>query len=846
MKTKHLFFSTVLAAAAFSACSNEDLVENGNAVVNGEGVNISVTATKGEQADTRFGIDVKEDGALGSQYWAKTDMLGALLYTNADGNNMLTNYPFKPAEGSKFDENGKAATLDFSTPTAVSKGKYVFYTQYRKDHIGDEEFEVKLAGRQEMDPANPTAHISEYDLMITPAVSLEGIKYGDATELPLTFRSIYNATRFHIELKEADKPVTIQRIVIKNGTTSPTQALLKTKSKIVPSKLNDLVKGITESWSDGRTKDESTVVLESSGELVASEATAEDYKRAANALQVGTGAHVGQIDDETSIVLAIKGGKTLKAGESFDAYVLLPAGTYTDGLAYDIYTDRGVSRKKTGLAASNLVLTAGKAKRINVELKYKVNGNDIELPTTFDIASDQDWLDAVAYVTENYGSYGSSDKWATPTFNLLQDVKGSLPNFKVIVDTGDKKLTLTGTNNLNTIAYDLKKANIGNEGTLTIAGGTASAAAVWTVKTLTNSGTVTIAANSKLAVEENVVNTGNITNAGVVEVTGTTTNGNVITKPAAVITNTNKMTLTGALTNYKKATVNVNQTAASTTFTLGVASENYGAINIADGATLTADAGQLTNKGVITLNNAAALTGGGTGKELDNEEGVIIITDAGKNYGLTVPAANKNGVIKTAVASLDAIKTAGSKVGAVANTLINTIELTQSIKVEDNLSLTTADLSLATGVKLEVNGTKTVTCKNLVIAGAGASVAPYDKEGVDDKPAAALTAGAVVVAENATFTIAENLTVGNNCTALTVGKNATLTNNGDIRAGDSETVVTVNVAEGGKLINETTGTMTYAKLNIATNKGTITNNSKTEIKVAGKMVGSMNGAFAFN
>lgn len=343
-----------------------------------------------------------------------------------------------------------------------------------------------------------------------------------------------------------------------------------------------------------------------------------------------------------------------------------------------------------------------------------------------------------------------------------------------------------------------------------------------------------------------VENTGSIANAGIVEVTGTTMNGNAINKPAAIITNTNKMTLTGALTNCEKATVNVNQTATNTTFTLSAASENNGAINIADGATLTASTEALTNKekGVITLNNAAALAGGTT--LLDNENGVIIITDASKGYKLTVPATGKNGVIKTTVASLDAIKKAQAKVAAEADKLINTIELTQSIKVEDALTLTGANLSLAADVKLEVNDGITVTCENLVIAGAGASVAPYDKNGVKDKPAATLTAGAVEVKENATFTVAKNLTVGDACVALTVGKNAALTNNGDIKAGGSETEVTVNVAEGGKLINATTGTMTNAKLNIATNKGTITNNSETAIKVKGGMVGSMNGAFTFN
>ncbi len=840
MRTKHFFFSAVLAASAFSACTNEDFAENGNVAVNGEAVNISIAASKGgDQADTRFGIDVNTDGSLGNQYWVESDMLGALLYTNADGSGMLTNYPFTPA--GKFDENGKAATMSFKTPTAVSKGTYVFYTQYLKNYVGNEAFNVELADRQEMDPANPTAHISNYDFMIAPAVSLAGIKYGDATELPLTFRSIYNAVRFHIELKDANAPVTIQRIVIKDGNSSPTA--FKTKSKIVPSKLTGLVGNVTENWSDGKATAQ-TAVLTTSKELDASKAVSADYQMAADALEVQTG-HVDQKDGAASIVLAIKDGKTLKAGDAFDAYVLLPAGEYTNGLAFDIYTDKGVSKQTIETGDSFKGLTAGKTKRINADLKYTVNDNNIELPTTFDIASDQDWLDAVAYVTTNYGAYGNTTNWNTPTFQLLKDVKGTLPSFKINVNTGANKLTLTGENNLTTIASDLTSANIVNEGTLAIGpavGATAANPTEWTINSLTNKGTLSVATNSKLTVATTVANVGSIVNAGEVVVTTTTTNGDATSKVAATITNTGKMTLTGTLTNEEGATINVNQPAAGL-FNVKAASSNKGNISIADGATLTASTAALTNAGIITLNNAAVLNGGSV---LDNENGIIIITDASKSYELTVPAGDK-GVIKTAVSTLDAIKEAQKKVAATANNLINTIELTQSIKVEEALDLTSAvNLSLAADVKLEINKNVTVTCGNLIVAGAGVSVAPYDKAGEDKNPAAKVTAGSIEIAENATFDIAKNLTVGDACIALTVAKNASLTNNGTIKAdGAAETPVTVNVAENGKLTNAATGKMENAKLKVDTNAGAIINQSETAIKVAGGMVGTMTGNFTF-
>lgn len=843
MRTKYLLFSTIFAAATVSSCSNEEFVENGGIEIGGEKVAISITAQKGgDDASTRSGINVGDEGQLTSQYWEAGDKLGGLLYANENGDGMLTNYPFIPTDTKAFENGGKPTVMSFKTPTAVSKGTYMFYTPYVTDHVDNGKFEVVLSDRQEMDPANPTAHLGANNFMIAPGISLAGIPYGEegaVNNLPIQFRSIYNLTRISIKLENAKAPVTIQRIVVRDGNASPTA--LKTKSQIVPSKVNALVKTVAEEWSDGKAINGGSEIVVAQGELDASKATAADYQLAAKALEVKTG-HVTQSDGANAIVLAVKGGKTLNAGETFDAYVLLPAGAYSSGLKYDIYTDKGVSAQSITSAKLG-VLNAAKSKKISCTLNYGAGNNNIELPTTFDIASDQDWKDAVSYVTTNFGSYGSTSNWNAPTFNLLKDIKGTLPaDYAIVVTTGGNKLTLDGANTLNAVAHDLTDANIINDGTLTIAGGTAATPKEWTVSSLVNKGTVSVGATAKLAITTTLENLGDLTNAGEVEVTTTTTNGKADGSVVGTITNTGKFTATQALTNHENSVINVNNTVKA--FTLSAASLSAGEINIADKATLTASAAALTNTGVITLTDGAILAGGST--QLINANGIIVITDASKDYKLTVPAIGSNGIIKTTVSTAAGITAAQGKIAATENNLINTIELTSSIKVASNLVLTGVNLSLAADVKLEIKKDQTVTCAELIASGAGASVVPYTTDGTSN-PTAKVAAGAIEVKENASLTIAENLTVGDACTTLTVGKTATLTNNGTITANAStpNTAVAVSVSENGSFINSATGLMTNALLNISANKGVIQNLSATAIKVAGQMVGTMNGSFEF-
>lgn len=854
MKTKHLLFSTVLAAAAFSACTNEDFVENTPGDdLGGEKVNISILASKGaDEAATRIGLDPNENGSLSGAkpYWENDDMLGGLLFTAADGSAMLTNYPFKPSE--TIEEGEKPTAVTFTTPTAVSKGLYVFYTPYDKKHVSNGTFTTTLADRQEMEPADPTAHLMANDFMISPTVSLAGIEYEAENELPIRFKSIYNYVRINITLKEATEPVTIQRIVFKNAASGESFA---TTAQIVPSKLRALQEAATGNWSDGKASNATVILTGSTGskDLDAEKAVASDYSKATGTFEVSDATKlVTQSGTTSAIVLSIKGGKELKAGESFNAYVLLPHGTYTDGISYDIYSDKGVSEQVLKPTSGSLELKAGRTSSASCTVNFTINNNDFEVPETFDIASDQDWKDAVVYVTENYSIYGSTTSWNTPTFNLLKDVKGTLPNFAIDV-TGNNKLTLTGENTLNgTIAYGLTSAKIVNEGTLTVAG-EPDAATAYTVYSLANSGTVTV--NGNLEITTSLTNTGTFVNAGKTTVTTTTMNGDATKKPAAVLTNTGTFTATQTLTNCEGATINVNNTAASTGFTLTAASTNSkGAnINIASGATLTASTAALTNAGTITLNDAAILAGGTTldnGKAADNDEGTIVITDASKNYQLTVPASGQNGIIKTTVSTLAGIEAAQKKVAGTANNLINTIELTSSIKVDDDLDLDGVNLSLAKDVKLEIENAKTVTCENLVVAGAGASVAPYSADGSVEEPAATLATKTVDVKDGASFTISKDITVGKDTdaevTALTVGKASSLTNNGSIVGDDAGTTpITVNVAAGGSLENSADGTVT-GKFTIASNDGEISNSSENAIQVTGGMNGKMEGKFTFN
>lgn len=849
MKTKHLLFSTIVGAGALVSCTNEELIDNSNVNLAGEKINIEIAANKsGFAYDSRVGIDADENGSLAGQpYWQATDKLGGLLFVDPNGESMLTNYPFVPTE--EIGEGEKPTSMTFKTPTAVSKGTYVFYTPYKSEYVSNETFNVELADRQEMDPANPTAHLSDYNFMISPTVDIAGIPYGETgavNELPIQFKSIYNYTRLKITLKEASEPVTIQRIVFKHGSMGSN---FKSSVNIVPEKIRAIVNNIGEKWSDGKTKDESSVVITADGDINASKAIASDYILASDNFEVYDDASVALLDRNEkakTITLYVKGGATIKAGETFNAYVLLPYGTYTEGVKYDIYTDKGVTENKVIKPTDGkLVLKAGKTAFASCELNYTMNSNSFVTPTTFDISDAADWNEAVAFVSENFSLYGSTTDWQAPTFHLLKDVKGELPDFKVNVTAENGcKLTLEGENKLEAAtAANLSNVDVVNEGKLTIEKYDTNNTTGWTINSLENKGEVTV--NGKLALTTTLVNKGKFNNAGIVTVTGATSNGDPTDKPAAVLTNTGNITFTGALNNYENSVINVNNTASGTGFSINATSANNAkaSINIADKAEMTIAAGKtFTNTGTITLNNAAKINNS-TSATLTNTNGTIIITDASRDYKM--PAVS-DGIVKTSVSTLDGINAAQQKVGSVADKNINMIELTSSIKVEAALDMANADLCLGKDVKLEINNGVTVTCEDLLVSGTGASVAAYDKAGNLENPNATLKAGSISVNEGASFVNDKSILIGDACTSITVGKNASLTNAGEIQAHTAlETTIKVSVAENGKLTNTKDGKLTNAKFNITANNGSIINQSETAIKVAGSMVGNMSGKFTF-
>ena len=153
-------------------------------------------------------------------------------------------------------------------------------------------------------------------------------------------------------------------------------------------------------------------------------------------------------------------------------------------------------------------------------------------------------------------------------------------------------------------------------------------------------------------------------------------------------------------------------------------------------------------------------------------------------------------------------------------------------------------LSLAKGVNLQINDSKTITCAELVVAGAGTSVTAYDKAGLKEEPTATLTAAKVTVEQGAGLTVAEGVTVGSTVSALTVNKNASLTNNGTIAATNATTTISVSVETGASLVNGEEGAVT-GQFSITKNAGQIVNNNDAEITVTGGMVGKMEGAFTF-
>lgn len=618
MRTKQLL-TALCIPMAFAACSNEDFVNETPALESRGTVNVSLNASKPAifDADTKMSIDENNNFL-----WEKdVDMIGAAM---ADGETFGTiqtaqkvwvNYPFTA-------QNSGVASA-FNAKSSIAKGNYLFYYGY-----------TDVLDRGYLDLSTP-AQVYDADSeksamqqaagqmkMIAPIVNLaDGVGYEDAKDydLNLEFVNLYAMVK-----------LTINSTNIPTGTTPKLKkitldAVDGTTTKGFVKKAHASLTGIAGTSKANVVTPDATSKQLDADDVKAAKENLEKLLAAAGNVSATVGDvtvtdgistiydQVGITGDENKygpVTLSVKGELALSAAKPTVMYLLVPKGTYNNGLELKVETSEGTYEKTISKPAAGNLTLGNNVQRMSADLDFKLDGTgNVTLPKAFDIESADEWTSAVDFLTSHAVGYINEEI----TFTLKNDIEiPALPVFKLKIE-GSKTLTLTGNytiNAQNANQFTATNVTLGvkNGATLTLDADAAKFAAI------INNGTLNVKADQSKK----------ITNLGTMNV-----NDNA--------------TLTGGLDNGKATVANPAAPAVN------------GVVTVAAGKTLTI--------GTVKLDNIAGTI---TVSKDGDKVGKLVVDQASDNKG----TITNNGEISgsAAITNTSTIDNFGALIADVTNT----------------------------------------------------------------------------------------------------------------------------------------------------------------------------------
>ena len=500
MKTKYLI-SALALPALLAACTNDDFMESQapsqvevSDLLAGRGtVDLTLNATKGAgDVDTRVVGESSSTGAL-SWMWEPTDRLGGVVVdygrtgSETDGefgsivdiddykNYVITNYNFN----ANISEQSASST--FSTPSAVVKGAYIFYNQYKPEmvtrgNIGTELDEyINVKGGEEAGLLQVgTNHGVGQNFFISPImnVAIPATDEGAALEIPLALKSIYSVLRLRMKTdlkpsnttdyyKNGFKVYKIEVEPTKKGETFKRSFILN------PADLANVQKEVA-------TENPGLPFLPN-GAIDATNTDTESVSEAINKVMekiADPNKVIGQQGDESEKLIynVTENGTFASKDDVIDLLVLIPAGTYSandtpeelggDGtrkgvLKVNVYTSQGVYRTYVMRDKDSYTFERGAQVARRCEMYIDGDKSNIDLydftENGFDVATTADWEYAIEYINNQYRDFGTSTNWNTPKLNLSNykgepievDAEHYFPNFRVIY-RGDAVLKLVG------------------------------------------------------------------------------------------------------------------------------------------------------------------------------------------------------------------------------------------------------------------------------------------------------------------------------------------------------------------------------------------------------------------
>ena len=491
MKAKYLV-SMLALPALLAACVNDDFeTQKSPSIIDndllkgretGEVVLKATKAVVGDDAQTRIVGGMTERGGIEWKWEGRNDKIGVVLVNpNPDDYNeivsygknkgyALTNYPFAP------DIDAPAAGANFSTPTAVVKGAYVFYNRYDGDteegvsrrvigHGIKEYIDVQdgyEAGLQQVGTAKGIGQ----NFFISPIVDL-AVKDGEKMELPVKMKSLYHILNFKLTAEIEDKYYDQDgNFKIYKVEVEPANSKEQFNRSFVldPAKLANVQQEVAKA-SVGLPFMKNGAI-EATGEN--NDAVSLAMDAVFNKLSDPT-VEIGEFTDKSDkLIYQMANPATFKKsnkGEELNLMIVLPAAVYAknetaelrDGKEYGclkvtMYTSEGVYKCYAG---SGDTFKAQRGTMSNVTRTLRIGGGKTNVDlfdftgAGFDVATTEDWNYAIEYINNQYRDFGEGSTWQLPKLNLsnyedediVVDKEHYFPNYPVIY-RGDANLKL--------------------------------------------------------------------------------------------------------------------------------------------------------------------------------------------------------------------------------------------------------------------------------------------------------------------------------------------------------------------------------------------------------------------
>lgn len=501
MKTKY-FLSSMVLTALFAACTNDDFetiqnsgTENPVLANRAKGELIlhasKVQAAEGD-ADTR--IVGEEEGTEIKWLWENADdKIGALVVdykaTGVQTDNsviataydayMITNYPFAP----HITEPQQGA--EFSTPTAVVEGAYMFYNRYNGNDTQRKALSHEIARIQNVKAGKEaglvqvgTPENGGQNFFVSPVVDM-AIPDESTIELPVSVTSARSILRFYVNANLKAKEwgnFEVNKITIE---ALGKQKFMR-KLTVDPQDITDIQLALRgeqgSAYYNWFLPNGAIKTRNADGSLVSEEQVNEAMLLVAEAMSTvdpatGKLRSIG-VESESTDVLTYQLEEPYvfeDKDDQLEVMVVVPSGTYENATGLDsyqgvtegfflvsVYTNEGVYHKYISSNKGDAKRTLARGARYGMNLGTictlpgYVNLDEVYSPENgFQIETTEDWNYAIEYIGHNSNDFGKGSRWGIPKFSLKEnttidvDAEHYLRDYEVIY-TGNATLNLVG------------------------------------------------------------------------------------------------------------------------------------------------------------------------------------------------------------------------------------------------------------------------------------------------------------------------------------------------------------------------------------------------------------------